>query len=86
MKKYVNFGSVSLGKSENGSFGSGCIKGTDESTPEKDSSLCHSVYITFCIHYPLHNYAIRMSGVKGSKLLHKTQNFPNICLLLSSCV
>ena len=77
MKKYVNFGSVSLGKSENGSFGSGCIKGTDESTPEKDSSLCHSVYITFCF---------RMSGVKGSKLLHKTQNFPNICLLLSSCV
>ena len=81
MKKYVNFGSVSLGKSENGSFGSGCIKGTDESTPEKDSSLCHSVYSTFCIHY-----ASRMSGVKGSKLLHKTQNFPNICLLLSSCV
>ena len=44
MKKYVNFGCVSLGKSEKRiidprSFGSQCIKGTDEGTLEKDSSV-----------------------------------------------
>ena len=87
----VNFGCVSLGKSENGSLIQDRLDQGASQNPLwkrilRCTSLCHSAYITFCIHYSLHNYASRMSGVKGSKLLHKTQNFPNVCILLTSWV